>query len=161
MERGTQVAEPAQAADLWRFFSYVEEQPNGCWQWIGGRLPNGYGQFHCHSYGKRNWRPHVWIMHVIHGPLPDGLTHDHLCRNVGCCNPAHLERVTNAENQRRRKPFHRHPTVCKNGHPFDAANTRIAVCPDGTFRQIVCRTCQRRWINEFKTRRKVASDVAC
>jgi len=27
---------------------------------------------------------------------------DHLCRNRLCCNPAHLECVTNQENQRRK-----------------------------------------------------------
>jgi hypothetical protein len=35
------------------------------------------------------------------GPIPEGLQIDHLCRNPGCVNPAHLELVTNAENTQR------------------------------------------------------------
>jgi hypothetical protein len=35
------------------------------------------------------------------GPVPEGLELDHLCENPPCCNPAHLEPVTHAENNRR------------------------------------------------------------
>lgn len=39
------------------------------------------------------------------GPIPEGLTIDHVkargCTRVDCCNPAHLEAVTYAENQHR------------------------------------------------------------
>jgi hypothetical protein len=35
------------------------------------------------------------------GPIPEGMEVDHLCFNPGCCNPAHLEAVTPAENKRR------------------------------------------------------------
>lgn len=33
---------------------------------------------------------------AANGPVPDGLVLDHLCRNRWCCNPTHLEPVTNA-----------------------------------------------------------------
>lgn len=32
------------------------------------------------------------------GPIPDGYELDHLCRNRGCVNPAHLEAVTHRVN---------------------------------------------------------------
>jgi len=35
------------------------------------------------------------------GPIPDGLTLDHLCRVRHCVNPDHLEPVTQTENRRR------------------------------------------------------------
>ncbi|RYF11406.1 MAG: HNH endonuclease, partial [Oxalobacteraceae bacterium] len=38
---------------------------------------------------------------ALKGPIPDGLTLDHLCENKICINPAHLEPVTRAENARR------------------------------------------------------------
>ena len=37
------------------------------------------------------------------GPIPDGLTIDHLCRVRNCVNVEHLELVTIAENNRRKK----------------------------------------------------------
>jgi len=60
------------------------------------------------------------------GPIPDGLTLDHLCRNTICCNPAHLEPVTLRVNTLRgTSPIadNARKTHCKNGHPFDEANT--------------------------------------
>jgi hypothetical protein len=50
-----------------------------------------------------------------------------------CCNPDHLEPVTPADH---------HPnllkTHCKNGHPFDEANTYVS--PEGHRH---CRACRR------------------
>jgi hypothetical protein len=41
-------------------------------------------------------------MYEIHiGKIPDSLCIDHLCRRRDCCNPAHLEAVTRATNNRR------------------------------------------------------------
>lgn len=35
---------------------------------------------------------------LLVGPIPEGLTIDHLCRNTMCVNPDHLEPVTHREN---------------------------------------------------------------
>lgn len=46
-------------------------------------------------------KAHVVAYELWFGPVPAGLELDHLCRNVACCNPAHLEAVTRSVNIRR------------------------------------------------------------
>lgn len=50
------------------------------------------------------------------GPIADGLHIDHLCRVRNCINPAHLEAVTQAENNRRAGAAKTH---CPSGHVLD------------------------------------------
>lgn len=75
-----------------KFWGYV--LPTGfCWEWTGQK-DSGYGRY--------SGRPaHRVTYEVLVGPIPDGLTLDHLCRNKGCVNPDHLEPVTSSENTRR------------------------------------------------------------
>ncbi|OBK92611.1 hypothetical protein A5646_03270 [Mycobacterium sp. 1245499.0] len=68
-----------------------------CWTWTAAST-NGYGSV---CYQKRTWSTHKLSYTLLVGPVPNGLTIDHLCRNKLCCNPAHLEPVTNTENLRR------------------------------------------------------------
>jgi hypothetical protein len=65
-----------------------------CWIWAKGFYSDGYGQ-------RRHQRAHRWMYEQIVGPIPEGLTLDHLCRVKACVNPDHLEPVTSAENVRR------------------------------------------------------------
>lgn len=67
----------------------------GCWEWVGDRTDEGYGR----CAGAPAHRV-AWLM--FRGPIPDGLALDHLCRNVSCVNPDHLEPVTTAENNARK-----------------------------------------------------------
>jgi hypothetical protein len=76
------------------------EDATGCVNWTGNKTPKGYGRFRI-SNGA-NYRAHrvAWIL--AQGRISDAaLVVDHLCRNRGCINPAHLELVTNEENLRR------------------------------------------------------------
>lgn len=86
-----------------RFWLRVEDQLHVpelgiCWVWTGATA-RGYGKLNTKATG------HVpvfrWLWEQEHGPVPDGLLLDHLCRVSACIRPAHLEPVTPAENSRR------------------------------------------------------------
>jgi hypothetical protein len=93
---------------------------SGCWRWLGGHAV-GRGNSH---YGKvggedgRTLRAHRAMYEILVGPIPEGLTLDHLCKNTLCVNPQHLEIVSGSENSRRTRT-----TCCKNGHPWTEENT--------------------------------------
>jgi hypothetical protein len=65
--------------------------PNLCWEWLGGKLNNGYGNY-C------NRLVHRLAYHERVGPIPEGLEVQHTCNNRVCCNPKHLEVGTHKEN---------------------------------------------------------------
>lgn len=110
----TDVAE--RASLLVRLMERVRKT-DSCWNWTGYRSRFGYG--YIWTDGKtRRLVVHRVAYELLKGPIPEGLTIDHLCRNEACCNPAHMEPVTSEENLRR-KPK---PTHCKNGHPFSGDN---------------------------------------
>jgi HNH endonuclease len=69
--------------------------PDGdCWRWTGDVSVRGYGRI------KRR-AAHRVSYELFVGPIPAGMTIDHLCFNTRCVNPAHLEPVTAEENLRR------------------------------------------------------------
>lgn len=85
--------------------SMTTSRPDDCWTWTAGRQSGGgYGVF---WFQGRVWLAHRWIWECLYGPIPDEdaegnrLDLDHLCRNVACVKPSHLELVTHQENMRR------------------------------------------------------------
>lgn len=124
-----------------RFWRYVEKgtDPADCWVWRGlvGRW--GYGRFYPSS--DHGVMAHRFSYESVNGPIPDGLTLDHLCRITSCVNPAHLEPVTVAENLARGDaPPARNArkTRCLRGHEFTSENTYRS----GRGRHRSCRTCK-------------------
>jgi hypothetical protein len=119
-----------------------------CWIW----------QLSCNTGGYPQGRPPrspatTRISRVAYevfvGPIPEGLELDHLCRVIRCCNPAHLEPVTHAENMRRR--LWKRTTVCLHGHPWVPSN--IKVFSDG---RRTCLTCRTEWERQREKRRSAA-----
>ena len=68
------------------------------WQRARGR--KGYGVLGRAPKGRSHLARRVYYERV-HGPIPDGLQIDHLCRNKSCVNPAHMEPVSGRTNLRR------------------------------------------------------------
>lgn len=123
-----------------RFWAKVEKAgPEDCWEWRAGKNTKGYGRFYLG--GKRHIFAHRYSYELLVGPIPEGLVTDHLCRNPGCVNPAHLEPVTNRENILRGEnqvAANSRKTHCIRGHEFTPENTyRPSTRPNG--RQ--CREC--------------------
>ena len=98
------------ATDAERFWSKVDQRgPDECWPWLGNVVAT-YGHFWLQG---RSIVAHRAAYEFSHGPIPEGLHIDHLChsRSNGCpsgqclhrlCqNPAHLEAVTQQENNYR------------------------------------------------------------
>jgi len=123
-----------------RFWAKVEKT-EGCWNWVAVRSDGGYGLFWSHS--REKMQAHRFAYELLVGPIPNGLTIDHLCRNRGCVRPSHLEPVTMRENTRRgvsivaRQMAQR---TCVRGHPLEGDNIRSR--PDRP-RTRVCKECGR------------------
>jgi hypothetical protein len=92
-----------------------------CWIWQKRINFKGYGIV---SHGDRSHGVHRVAYELFVGPIPEGLQLDHLCCVKACCNPVHLEPVTNAENARRSRGVRRWE-FCKRGHRMDDDNRFI------------------------------------
>jgi len=126
-----------------RLLDRVEINGAGCWIWTGA-TSNGYGKIGRGRSGEGEEYTHRLAYMELVGTIPEGLTVDHLCRVRSCCNPEHLEVVTNAENIAR---VTRSMTMCKHGHPFEGRN--VYTSPDGKRH---CRTCRNESRVRFRAR---------
>lgn len=126
-----------------RFLTWVGPMLDGqCWEWQGSKNNKGYG---CFSIENKLMLAHRVAYELFVGPIPEGLTIDHLCRNRICVNTEHLEPVPMRENWARGEANSAVSTrtgECQRGHPFDEANTYNR--PNGKRTCIACRRMKER-----------------
>ena len=139
---------PSMSERFWA--KVIKRGPDECWGWTAFIAPDGYAKFSVrHDYHAP---AHRVAYELTIGPIPDGLMLDHLCRNRGCVNPAHLDPVNCGENLNRSpltlNSIARSKTHCPHGHEYDEGNTRIRM--NGAR---ACRACGR----EYQQRKRATS----
>lgn len=168
MPKGKYPRKPA----IERFMSFVEVQDNGCWYWTGNLNTDGYGVF---SFGNKSVRAHRASFEFFRGPIPEGLQIDHQCHDPKVCsggvncphrrcvNPNHIEPATVIQNRSEARGRTNTPpaiaaslaerrarTACRNGHEYNADNTRID--PKSGWR--CCRICNTARAREKRERNR-------
>jgi len=108
---------------------------------------HGYAQIGWHEAGSRTVTLcHLALWRYEEGPIPDGYTVDHECKNKRCVERSHLRLLTNHENARRTHGRDWPLGYCVNGHP----NSELSY--QGKKR--VCRICRREWARRYYARRR-------
>lgn len=107
-----------------------------CIVWTGAVNTKGYP---CFAVNGESHLAHRLAYEDANGPIPEGFTIDHTCRVRTCVNVDHLEVVTVAENNRRRKVVTgiRIGGECAYGH--EVTELTAYRHPRG---HIECRTCR-------------------
>jgi len=152
---------PLTSCEAERLLSRIRIDDNGCWIWTGSLNAKGYGTI---CLRARHWATHRLLYVAMIGHVATYLVLDHLCRVPACCNPWHLEVVTQAVNiQRADMPSGANHcngrlTHCKYGHPFSGDNVYYYEVEGHVYR--VCRTCAARRTAKHRRRRNAALRAA-
>lgn len=131
---------------------YIPVPWTGCWLWIGSTNKSHnllYGVIFAH--GKQRL-VHRLAYEIFAGPIPEGLTIDHLCRVTLCVNPQHMEPVTQQVNTLRGQSpvaLNAHKTHCPAGHELVGDNLRI-----NSNGARVCRACRNERCRIFEKNKR-------
>ena len=133
---------------------------DSCWLWQGCLRSNGYGVTG-YSFGSRNnqklFLVHRLVYAIFNKKLVDNLLSiHHNCSNKNCCNPQHLEsmsqswhtKISQFGNVKSLK------THCIKGHAFDS----MSWCPGGSRRY--CYICKAEREAKRRARIKQTSNLA-
>lgn len=78
------------------FWNHVSIIPDECWEWIGAKNKDGYGNIIINGVNYRAHRVAYAISNDYH--INDDLMVLHDCDNPPCCNPEHLFQGTQKDN---------------------------------------------------------------
>jgi hypothetical protein len=149
---------PLRPDEAERFLNRIRIDNNGCWIWTSTLNPKGYGII---CLRGRYWATHRLLHEAMVGHVPAHMVTDHLCRVRACCNPLHLQVVTQAVNIRRAdmpsgaNHCNGRLTHCKYGHPFSGDNVYYYEVDGHVYR--ICRTCAARRTASFRRRQHAAA----
>lgn len=144
--------------NLQEILSHREIDANGCWNWTGASLPNGYGRVSWKGrvVGTHRVAAHVWLSF----DLESDFLICHRCDNPRCFNPEHLfvgtpkDNTQDCVNKNRHSPWNcrarREKPTCKRGHLLAGDNLRF----DGKGHR-VCKTCIRLNTRNYRARKEV------
>jgi hypothetical protein len=118
-----------------------------CWVWQRSLTEKGYGRGPVPGFAG-NSRVHRATYELYVGPIPEGLVIDHLCCVKACCNPDHLEAVTDEENRRRAAP-----SIAV------ARREAIVLCEHGAFRSY-CKPCHAAYVRAWHAKRRSRREAA-
>ena len=103
--------------------------PDDCWDWPGAKTPVGYGKIG--REGKTLYTHRV-AYEGANGAIPGGMVVMHSCDNPGCCNPAHLQLGSKADNsadmvsKRRNRAGEDHHNAKLTARDVETIRTRCA-----------------------------------
>jgi hypothetical protein len=139
---------------------WARTRPTDCVIWVAHVDNKGYGTFKIDGVTQL---VHRLVYEATYGPIPDGMTIDHLCRVRNCIKPEHMEVVTSAENTRRGYryviPLPEPLEVggyCSREH-YLADESALYRAPDKSrTRQPECRECRRERSSKRNSKRRKA-----
>lgn len=106
-----------------RFWAKVDRRgPEECWLWKGSTTESHGFVYGTCTMGTEHYKPHRVAFALVRGSINAELTLDHVesrgCTSKLCCNPWHMEEVTESENTLRqyRSPDRLYSLTCKKGH---------------------------------------------
>lgn len=134
-----------------RALSNVAPGDGGCVLSLYSTGSHGYAQIGWHDEtGRRTMTlVHRIAYMALVGPIPDGMTIDHICRTRKCLNPEHLRLLSNQENASDNGQVRTNPIsdrICKRHGVPKAISTR------GRWPRYYCRQCAA----EYKRHRRHA-----